>query len=111
MTHTTEKKIGHIKWFDAKKGYGFVTDCVSKEDVFVHHSSITVKTDCWKTLYPGEYVSYNMDENSTKSQAANVTGVLDGPLLCETRHSISQQRKEYKEKTVVDENVDTTTSS
>tara|TARA_B100001094_G_C18126031_1_gene769517 strand:- start:1240 stop:1554 length:315 start_codon:yes stop_codon:yes gene_type:complete len=90
--------IGRIKWFDSKKGFGFVTNCETNEDIFVHHSKIVTTMDCWKALYPGEYVSYDLDKSDeTKTQASNVTGVMGGPLLCETRSQISQQRKEYND--------------
>ena len=95
MSNTS--KLGRIKWFNSTKGYGFVTDCTSNEDVFVHHSGISVKTECWKTLFPGEYVTYEVHvDESKKSHAVNITGVHGGPLLCETKHELNKQRKEYK---------------
>ena len=34
---------GKVKWFNAKKGYGFITDDETKKDVFLHVSSLEVK--------------------------------------------------------------------
>ena len=64
-TAVNETFLGRIKWFNSPRGYGFVTNVKTNEDFFVHHSGVTVREECWKTLYPGEYVSYSLqvDEN------------------------------------------------
>jgi len=43
---------GTVKWFNAEKGYGFITNADNGEDVFVHYSSI--QTDGFKTLQEGQ---------------------------------------------------------
>ena len=91
------KLTGRIKWFNTTKGFGFVTDCHSNEDVFVHHSGFQVQSNCWKSLHAGEYVNYELQTTEGKTQAVNITGVEGGPLLCETRHQLNQQRREHKE--------------
>ena len=94
---TTERHLGRIKWFNSSKGFGFVTDCKQSNDVFVHHTGIQTQTECWKTLYPGEYVHYELHvDDEGKSHAVNITGVESGPLLCETRHELNRQKTEYK---------------
>ena len=93
-TNTTERVLGLVKWFQG--GFGFVTNFDTKEDVFVHHSSVTTTVDCWKLLYPGEYVDFSVETmEDGKSQAANVTGVRGGPLRCETLALLRQERDEY----------------
>ena len=99
------KLLGRIKWFNTTKGFGFVTDCHSNEDVFVHHSGIQVQSNCWKSLHAGEYVNYELQTTEGKTQAVNITGVEGGPLLCETRHELNQQRREHKEKQESSSNV------
>ena len=91
---TSERVLGLVKWFQG--GFGFVTNFETKEDVFVHHSSITTTVDCWKLLYPGEYVDFTLGTmEDGKSQAVNVTGVRNGPLRCETLSLLRQERDAY----------------
>ena len=93
-TASTERVLGLVKWFQG--GFGFVTNFDTKEDVFVHHSSVTTTVDCWKLLYPGEYVDFSIETmEDGKSQATNVTGVRGGPLRCETLSLLRQERDEY----------------
>ena len=79
------------RWFN-RKGYGFINVMNSDsehvgQDVFVHLSGINVKNDGYKCLYPGEYVSFDLDQNSEGNLVCvNVTGVMGGPLLVE--HSV-----------------------
>ena len=76
------------RWFN-RKGYGFINVLNSDsehvgQDVFVHLSGINVKNDGYKCLYPGEYVSFDLDQNEQgQPVCANVTGVMGGPLLVE----------------------------
>ena len=55
---STERVLGLVKWFHG--GFGFVTNFDTKEDVFIHHSSINTTVDCWKMVYPGEYVYFSL---------------------------------------------------
>ncbi len=61
---------GTVKWFNTKKGYGFLT----KEDggdVFVHYSAIM--TDGFKNLEEGQAVEFEVSNGDKGPQAANVT--------------------------------------
>jgi len=60
---------GKIKWFDNKKGFGFISQ-ESGQDVFVHHTSIT--GDGFKTLEEGEEVSFEVIEGENGLKAQNV---------------------------------------
>ena len=60
---------GKVKWFNAEKGYGFITPDEGK-DVFVHQSAI--QTDGFKTLDDGEAVSFEVVQSDRGEQAANV---------------------------------------
>lgn len=60
---------GKVKWFDKKKGYGFITP-ESGDDVFVHFSGI--KKDGFKTLQEGESVVYDTEVSQQGTKAVNV---------------------------------------
>lgn len=61
---------GVVKWFNDKKGYGFIMRDEG-EDVFVHFSSIT--GEGYKTLNEGQEVTFDIIEGSKGPQASNVT--------------------------------------
>lgn len=63
---------GKVKWFNAEKGYGFITDENGK-DIFVHFSAINA--DGYKTLEDGSTVTYDVVETDRGQQASNVTTV------------------------------------
>ena len=60
---------GKIKWFDNKKGFGFIAQ-ESGQDVFVHHSSIV--GEGFKTLNEGDLVSFEIIESAKGLKAQNV---------------------------------------
>ncbi|NLH34437.1 MAG: cold-shock protein [Lactococcus chungangensis] len=61
---------GTVKWFNAEKGFGFITGQDGK-DVFVHFSAI--QTDGFKTLEEGQSVNYDVEDGARGLQAVNVT--------------------------------------
>ena len=60
---------GTVKWFNAEKGYGFVTR-EDGSDVFVHFSAI--QGEGYKTLEEGQSVSFDIEESDRGPQAVNV---------------------------------------
>ena len=67
---------GTVKWFNADKGFGFISNDEGGDDVFVHFSAI--QSDGFKTLEDGQKVSYDIEpdpKNSAKSRAVNVQPV------------------------------------
>ena len=60
---------GTGKWFNAKKGYGFISDA-DGNDVFVHFSALDM--DGFKELKDGEKVEFEVTEGAKGPQAANV---------------------------------------
>ena len=63
---------GKVKWFDSKKGYGFITAENGKE-IFVHFSGI-VKAG-FKSLNEGQNVTFEIGNGAKGEQAVNVTVV------------------------------------
>lgn len=62
---------GTVKWFDNKKGYGFISPEDGTQDVFVHFSSIQM--DGYKTLNEGQAVSFESEMGQKGPQAVTVT--------------------------------------
>ena len=60
---------GTVKWFNAEKGYGFITSDEGS-DVFVHYSAIT--GEGFKSLDEGQRVEFNVVEGNRGPQAENV---------------------------------------
>ena len=61
---------GTVKWFDAKKGFGFISD-EEGTDVFVHFSALQM--DGFKVLDEGDNVEFEVIQGEKGPQAANVT--------------------------------------
>ena len=82
---------GCVKWFN-RQGWGFLTitnEGHADEDIFVRWDNLT--GDGYKYLVQGEYVEFTVDykpdaPEGRTYQAANVSGVNGGKLMCETRH-------------------------
>ena len=62
---------GTVKWFNAQKGYGFITNESTGEDVFVHFSGIA--GEGYKSLEEGQNVTFDITEGNRGVQAVNVT--------------------------------------
>lgn len=89
---TSERLTGMVKWFNNKSGFGFITvlgdSPLSGKDVFVHYSAIRVTNSQYKYLVQGEYVDFNLvksDSDKHEFNAADITGVKGGAIMCETR--------------------------
>lgn len=63
---------GRVKWFDNKKGYGFITNEDGK-DIFVHYTGII--SNSFKTLNEGEKVSFELENGAKGEQAINVKAI------------------------------------
>jgi cold shock CspA family protein len=91
-----------VKWFNTKAGYGFITASEGERkdnDVFVHHSGISVVSEQYKYLVQGEYIEFSIDllkDSAHELQAVKVSGINGGKLMCETRKEFRQTRVSYK---------------
>jgi CspA family cold shock protein len=83
--------VGTVKWFNAEKGYGFISP-ESGEDVFVHFSAI--QTGGYRSLEEGQKVEFDIDQGQRGLQAANVRPVPTQQLLGENRlHRPADRRR------------------
>lgn len=62
---------GTVKWFNAEKGFGFITPDDGGKDLFVHHSAI--EGQGFRTLDEGQRVSYTAGQGQKGPQATQVT--------------------------------------
>ncbi len=65
---------GTVKWFNDKKGYGFITPDEGGDDLFIHHSN--VEMEGFKTLRDGQKVEYEAGEGKKGPEATKVVPVL-----------------------------------
>ena len=84
----TEREIGQVKFFDHKKGFGFIdvlkpdSDYYGQE-VFFHFSEINCKSS-FKKVIPGEIVSFhvsNKEGDESKKVCTDITGVYNAVML------------------------------
>jgi len=61
---------GTVKWFNEKKGYGFIEQ-ENGQDIFVHFTSITMPG--FKTLAEGDEVNFDIEDSDRGPVAKNVT--------------------------------------
>lgn len=64
---------GTVKWFNASKGYGFISPSAGGQDVFAHFSAIVM--DGYKTLKEGQQVEFDIQQGPKGPQAANIRSV------------------------------------
>ena len=61
---------GKVKWFDSKKGFGFITPDDGSKDLFVHHTE--VQMEGFKNLSDGQAVEYEVEEGEKGPRAQSV---------------------------------------
>ncbi len=85
---------GIVKWFNAQKGYGVITDSEGN-DVFVHHSNIEM--DKFRYLNEDDIVNFELGTgNNHRQQAVNVQPVLTRKMIKDSLKEENLYAKEYK---------------
>jgi len=64
---------GTVKWFNADKGFGFITPEDGSKDLFAHHSAIQM--DGFKTLNENQAVEFEVEQSEKGPRAANIRTV------------------------------------
>jgi cold shock protein len=64
-----EREVGVVKWFNAAKGYGFISR-EGEDDVFVHYSAI--QADGFRKLVEGQQVEFSLEDTDKGLQASEV---------------------------------------
>ena len=70
----SERTVGTIKWFDAKKGFGFI-NMDEGDDVFVHYSAI--QGNGFRALEDGQKVEFEIVQGRKGLEAANLTTLAE----------------------------------
>ncbi|MGL5812696.1 MULTISPECIES: transcription antiterminator/RNA stability regulator CspE [Aeromonas] len=69
----SNKMTGTVKFFNAEKGFGFISPADGSKDVFVHFSAI--QSNGFKTLEEGQRVEFTIEQGQKGPAAANVVGL------------------------------------
>ncbi|WP_421318621.1 transcription antiterminator/RNA stability regulator CspE [Aeromonas veronii] len=69
----SNKITGTVKFFNAEKGFGFISPADGSKDVFVHFSAI--QSTSFKTLDEGQRVEFTIEQGQKGPAAANVVGL------------------------------------
>ncbi|CAM8331659.1 TPA: cold shock protein CspG [Escherichia coli] len=69
----SNKMTGLVKWFNADKGFGFISPADGSKDVFVHFSAI--QSNNFRTLEEGQQVEFSIENGAKGPAAANVVAL------------------------------------
>jgi CspA family cold shock protein len=75
MTEKCNENTGLVTWFDARKGIGFITKDDGTGDIFCHWTNIEMEG--FKTLKPGQVVSFELGQNHRGVQAVKIKVLRD----------------------------------
>ena len=70
---------GTVKFFSARKGYGFITSEEGEEDVFVHFSNIEAEEGVFRTLNQDDEVEFDIEPGKKGPEAKNVVVTKKAP--------------------------------
>ena len=82
---------GTVKWYNARKGYGFITPDDKGNDVFVH--AITLKSCGLNKLFTGSEVTFDVEEDEKGKRAKNLKVTKEIKPETETKKEKTQAKK------------------
>ena len=89
---------GIIKWYNARKGYGFVTPSDNSEDVFVHATAL--KESGLKKLYTGSEVTFEIEQDKKGKRAKSIKVTKEvKPTFDEKKDTKKKVKEKPKKKT------------
>ena len=88
---------GIVKWYNARKGYGFITPDDKSDDVFVHATSL--KTCGLKKLYTGSEVSFETDQDDKGKRVKSIK-ILKEAKPTEEKKSDNKKEVKKEEKAI-----------
>lgn len=71
---------GIVKWFNNRKGYGFITPDEGEKDVFVHYSAIKTDGNEFASLNENDKVEFDINEGQKGLEAQNVVVTEKAPF-------------------------------
>lgn len=71
---------GTVKWFNSRKGFGFIIPEEGERDIFVHYSAITVENNEFATLNEADKVEFDVNEGAKGPEARNVVVTERAPV-------------------------------
>ena len=91
---------GIVKWYNARKGYGFITPDDKSNDVFVHATAL--KTCGLKKLYTGSEVSFESDQDDKGKRVKSIKILKEAKPIEEkksdNKKEVKKEEKDIKEK-------------
>lgn len=88
----TRKMVkGIVKWFNARKGFGFIVlEGSQGKDIFVHYSAIRGDADSFRTLHEGDCVQFETKQGRKGIEATNVVVEKPAPFKSAQKHVLVQ---------------------
>ena len=71
--------LGKVKWFNDKKGFGFITTDGVPEDIFVHHSAVHMEG--YRVLFPNQDVEFELKTDQRGLKAVKVRLIETKPVV------------------------------